>query len=123
MPKSVQRCTTNLSTSTKEAGSSRRSMRSRALSFPAACWRSMRSAPPPCRAWVFSSSSCSSFVSMDMGRRSGSSQVGELAHDLLEPLAVLRQVDGSAGHAALHGCLRHGGGHVEQHPGGEGLGN
>ena len=37
MSKSVQRCTTKRSTSTNEPGSSRRSMRSRAVSLPASC--------------------------------------------------------------------------------------
>src|SRR5437660_1220902 len=47
MPKSRQRCVTSLSTSSNVPGSNSSSMRSRALSLPAACWRSSRSCPPP----------------------------------------------------------------------------
>src|SRR5579872_4005381 len=50
MPKSVQWCLTNSSSSSKEFSSRSSSMRSRALSFPSLCWRSRRSAPPPASA-------------------------------------------------------------------------
>src|SRR3954454_9862429 len=39
---------TKASSSTNESASSSRSNRSRAVSFPHACWRSTRTAPPPC---------------------------------------------------------------------------
>ena len=38
MPKSLQRCSTNMSVSSKESSSSRTSIRSRAVSLPLACW-------------------------------------------------------------------------------------
>ena len=41
-PKSVLRCSTNMSNSSKESGSSSSSRRSRAVSLPRACWASMR---------------------------------------------------------------------------------
>src|SRR5438128_5285912 len=47
MPKSRQRCVTSLSTSSNVPGSKRSSIRSRAVSLPASCWRFCRSAPPP----------------------------------------------------------------------------
>src|SRR5471032_681943 len=47
MPKSRHRWVTSLSTSSKVPGSNSRSIRSRAVSLPAACWRSSRSSPPP----------------------------------------------------------------------------
>ena len=46
-PKSMQRCRTNLSSSSNVPSSSSRCIRSRAESFPALCSRSRRSAPPP----------------------------------------------------------------------------
>src|SRR5437763_2017323 len=46
MSKSWVWCTTNLSISAKEPGSSRRSSRSRAVFFPALCCRRIRSSPP-----------------------------------------------------------------------------
>ena len=51
MPKSVQRCSTNMSYSSKEPSSSSSSIRSRAVSLPRLCCASMRlSRPPPSRA-------------------------------------------------------------------------
>src|SRR3990170_638748 len=50
MPKSVLRCSTNMSNSSKEPSSTRRSMRSRAVSLPRACWAALRFSPPPARA-------------------------------------------------------------------------
>src|ERR1700761_9145766 len=50
MPKSTERCSTNMSYSSKEPGSSSASMRSRAVSLPLPCWASMRRWPPPNRA-------------------------------------------------------------------------
>ena len=50
MPKSVQRCVTYMSNSSKQPSSSSRSSRSRAVSLPLACCASMRLAPPPRRA-------------------------------------------------------------------------
>src|SRR5215472_7594921 len=50
MPKSWVRCSTNMSHSSKESGSSKISSRSRAVSLPRLCWASMRRAPPPARA-------------------------------------------------------------------------
>src|SRR5438128_6826963 len=47
MPKSRQRCVTNLSISSKVPGSNRRAMRSRAVSLPDSRWRRSRSSPPP----------------------------------------------------------------------------
>ena len=47
MPKSRQRCSTSLSSSSKLPSSSSSSTRSRAVSLPSRCWRSRRSAPPP----------------------------------------------------------------------------
>jgi hypothetical protein len=45
--KSAHRCWTNRSSSTKVPGSRRSSIRSRAVSFPWACWVSIRRLPPP----------------------------------------------------------------------------
>src|SRR5229473_3901762 len=50
IPKSTQRCRTNLSSSSKLPSSRRRWMRSRAVSLPALCSRSRRSGPPPASA-------------------------------------------------------------------------
>src|ERR1700722_7133498 len=50
MPKSTQRWRTNLSSSSKVPSSSKRSIRSRAVSLPALCSRSRRSGPPPASA-------------------------------------------------------------------------
>src|ERR1700716_894753 len=47
MPKSLQRCVTSLSVSSKVPSSSRKSMRSRADILPSLCCRSRRCAPPP----------------------------------------------------------------------------
>src|SRR5436190_3422773 len=47
MPKSRQRCVTNLSISSNVPESNRRLMRSRAVSFPDSRWRRSRSSPPP----------------------------------------------------------------------------
>src|SRR6267142_3853019 len=52
MPKSTQRCSTNMSNSSNEPLSIRRSMRSRAVSLPRLCCASMRALPPPSRAWL-----------------------------------------------------------------------
>src|SRR5579864_199376 len=41
-----------MSSSSKESGSRRSSMRSRAVSLPCRCWASMRSSPPPCNAFT-----------------------------------------------------------------------
>src|SRR5215470_2556816 len=66
MPKSVQRCVTILSNSSKVLSSSRNSIRSRADILPSLCWRSRRSAPPPASAResrrLSSSSLCSRFI-------------------------------------------------------------
>ena len=50
MPKSLERCSTNMSNSSNEPLSSRSSMRSRAVSLPRLCCASMRASPPPRRA-------------------------------------------------------------------------
>src|SRR5260370_22902530 len=50
MPQSIERCSTNMSYSSNEPGSSNASMRSRAVSLPLACCASMRRWPPPSRA-------------------------------------------------------------------------
>ena len=50
MPKSWQRCSTNMSHSSNEASSRRRVIRSRAVSLPLPCWVSIRRWPPPSRA-------------------------------------------------------------------------
>src|SRR5437870_10341566 len=47
MPKSLQWCRTNLSSSSKEPSSSNKLILSRAVSLPALCSRSRRSGPPP----------------------------------------------------------------------------
>ena len=63
MPKSLQRCVTSLSVSSKVPSSSRNSMRSRADILPSLCWRSRRFSPPPSsasRLRFFSSASFSS---------------------------------------------------------------
>src|SRR5688572_21559782 len=59
MPKSTERCSTNMSHSSKVLSSSSSSMRSRAVSLPLACCASMRFFPPPRRAWARRFSSCS----------------------------------------------------------------
>src|SRR5688572_20615288 len=46
IPKSAQRCVTNLSSSTKLPGSRSASIRSRAVSLPASCCLAMRALPP-----------------------------------------------------------------------------
>src|SRR6266550_440302 len=51
-PKSLERCVTNRSSSTKEPRSSSASSRSRAVSLPLSCWAWIRSAPPPSSAWA-----------------------------------------------------------------------
>src|SRR6185295_17556983 len=50
MPKSVQRCSTNMSNSSNEPSSRRTSIRSRAVSLPRLCWASILACPPPRRA-------------------------------------------------------------------------
>src|SRR5258708_1108769 len=50
IPKSTQRCRTNLSSSSKLPSSRSRWMRSRAVSLPVLCSRSRRSGPPPASA-------------------------------------------------------------------------
>src|SRR5712671_1996348 len=69
MPKSVQRCVTSLSVSSKVPSSSRNSTRSRADILPSLCWRSRRSLPPPSSAsWsrFFNSASfCCRFIGDD----------------------------------------------------------
>src|SRR6185437_6541022 len=57
MPKSLERCSTNMSHSSKEPGSNSSSSRSRALSLPLACCAWTRRSPPPPRAAVRFSSS------------------------------------------------------------------
>src|SRR5262245_12468941 len=47
IPKSAAWWTTNRSSSSKEPLSTSSSIRSRAVFFPALCWRAMRSSPPP----------------------------------------------------------------------------
>src|SRR5262245_57759666 len=64
MPNSFERCSTNMSNSSKEPLSRISSMRSRAVSFPRLCCASMRALPPPRRASSrrFSSLSRMSFI-------------------------------------------------------------
>src|SRR5579885_3513051 len=50
MPKSCERCSTNMSHSSNEPGSNSSSSRSRAVSLPLACCCAMRRSPPPRRA-------------------------------------------------------------------------
>src|SRR5215210_1271547 len=57
MPKSWLRCSTNMSHSSKESGSSNTSMRSRAVSLPFSCCAWTRRSPPPARAAARFSSS------------------------------------------------------------------
>src|SRR5919106_4923212 len=59
MPNSVQRCSTNMSISSNEPGSSRSSRRSRADNLPRLCCAAIRRAPPPARAACRLASSCS----------------------------------------------------------------
>src|SRR5210317_1334835 len=65
MPKSLQRCSTKVSHSSKLPSSSSNSMRSRAVSLPRLCCVSIRSWPPPSEAAFrfFSSSSITSCMS------------------------------------------------------------
>mmetsp|Transcript_7885 Transcript_7885/g.14981 ORF Transcript_7885/g.14981 Transcript_7885/m.14981 type:complete len:209 (+) Transcript_7885:86-712(+) len=59
MPKSTQRCSTNMSHSSKLPSSNSSSSRSRAVSLPLACWAAMRFSPPPSRARArLASSAC-----------------------------------------------------------------
>src|SRR5258706_12947251 len=67
MPKSVQRCVTSLSVSSKLPSSSRNSMRSRADILPSLCWRSCRCVPPPSCASVSRRLSSASFSSRLIG--------------------------------------------------------
>src|SRR5262249_28535686 len=71
MPKSTQRCSTNMSNSSNEPLSIRTSMRSRAVSLPRLCCASMRALPPPSRAWSRRASSFSrmSFMAFAPGGR------------------------------------------------------
>ena len=59
MPKSLQRCSTNMSISSNEPGSRSSSRRSRADSLPRLCCAAIRRAPPPIRAPCRLASSCS----------------------------------------------------------------
>src|SRR5215469_8172835 len=72
MPKSLQRCVTSLSVSSKVPSSSRNSMRSRADILPSLCCFSRRLAPPPSSArwsrFLSSSSFCSRFIGGDYRR-------------------------------------------------------
>src|SRR4051812_8327884 len=63
MPKSSARWVLNLSSSMKLPGSSRSSIRSRAVSLPSWCCLSIRSWPPPSSAWASSAASFSRGVS------------------------------------------------------------
>src|SRR6266436_4815675 len=80
MPKSTQRWRTNLSSSSKVPSSSKRWMRSRAVSLPALCSRSRRSGPPPASASseIRRSSSmrsrCFSGIKLRLGSDNGSSR-------------------------------------------------
>src|SRR5271166_2109295 len=67
MPKSVQRCVTSLSVSSKVPSSSRNSMRSRADILPCLCSRARRSSPPPESASESRRFSSVSFCSRSMG--------------------------------------------------------
>src|SRR3954447_2735887 len=73
MPKPWARCRASMSSSTKESGSSSRSMRSRAVSFPRWCWRATAASLPACSACSRSSASCSRRSSMGWTGRTGSS--------------------------------------------------
>src|SRR6266403_1045152 len=80
MPKSTQRCRTNLSSSSKVPSSNKRWMRSRAVSLPALCSRSRRSAPPPAsasseirRSSSLRSRRLSSGIKLGLGSDNGSS--------------------------------------------------
>src|SRR5687767_10787312 len=64
MPKSTQLCSTYMSTSSNEPGSSSTSSRSRAVSRPLACCAAMRFSPPPRRAAARLDSSCSIVVAI-----------------------------------------------------------
>src|SRR5260370_19399249 len=80
MPKSTQRCRTNLSSSSNVPSSRRRGRRLRAVSLPVLCSRSRRSGPPPASAssemWRSSSmrSRClASGIKLRLGSDNGSS--------------------------------------------------
>ena len=64
MSKVVQRCSTNMSSSTNEPGSNSRSSRSRAVSLPASCCFCTRSGPPAAKTVRCFSSSCAINSSM-----------------------------------------------------------
>src|SRR5262245_13285700 len=69
MPKSAQRCSTNMSNSSNDPLSMNSSMRSRAVSLPRLCCASMRASPPPSRAWPRRVSSFSRMSFMQSLRR------------------------------------------------------
>src|SRR5258708_5750968 len=67
MPKSAERCSTNMSHSSKLSGSSSTSSRSRAVSLPLPCCAATRLAPPPARAAARFSSSWRRMSDMSRG--------------------------------------------------------
>src|SRR6187431_3566111 len=110
MPKSVQRCSTNMSHSSKVPSSSSSSRRSRAVSLPFLCCESIRFSPPPRRAAARLLSSCSRMSCMSFSvhlqcieqsaRRRGG---GERA--LLDFVGQLRQ-QGPHGRVLAEGLLQ-----------------
>src|SRR5213594_1711792 len=99
MPKSLERWTTNLSSSSKVAGSRSNWMRSRAGSFPSAFWRARRSGPPP--------DSASWFLRLSSSSRSrANSAFPHLLRQLLPVLEELLQAD--VGERMLDQGLQHG---------------
>src|SRR6266571_9184393 len=99
IPKSWERWTTKRSSSSKEPGSRRRPMRSRAESFPSAFWRARRSGPPPASASRFLRRSSSS-------RSRTTSTFPHLLRQLLPVLEESLQAD--VGEGVLDDRLQHG---------------
>ncbi len=101
MPKSVQRCCTKVSNSSKESLSSSSSMRSRAVSLPRWCCASMRFCPPPRRAsWRrWSSFSRMSFIAAGPSVMATSHMASALLSTPSPDGAVRRKGDAPAGRA------------------------
>src|SRR5580700_9453929 len=93
MPKSTQRCRTNLSSSSNVPSSSSRWMRSRAVSLPALCSRSRRSGPPPASA---------------SAERRRSSSMRSLCFAAADKMGFGSDNGSSLGRGGLHGKDAHG---------------
>src|SRR5262245_34899502 len=106
MPKSRLRWTTKGSSSKKDPGSSSLSMRSCAESLPSRCCLSMRSAPPPRRAFSRSASSSSIFFSRLTVLQDDSPLLGELAADPAKELLPVHATGGDLVAGVLHHAAR-----------------